>query len=50
MKISLDKIAKKNECSTSMKRPWEKVVQLEESSGVIPSNWASKLSGLFKKN
>ena len=23
---------------------------LEESSGVIPSNWASKLSGLFKKN
>ena len=23
---------------------------LEESSGVIPSNWTSKLSGLFKKN
>jgi len=23
---------------------------LEGSSGVIPSNWASKLSGLFKKN
>ena len=23
--------------------------KLEESSGVIPSNWTSKLSGLFKK-
>ena len=29
---------------------YEFLDSLEESSGVIPSNWASKLSGLFKKN
>ena len=29
---------------------YEFLDSLEESSGVIPSNWTSKLSGLFKKN
>ena len=28
---------------------YEFLDKLEESSGVIPSNWTSKLSGLFKK-
>ena len=32
MKISLDKIAKKNESLASIKKPWEKVVHLDKVS------------------